>query len=68
MVDAAAAAAAAPPAAAPTTARRRLLVILHGKRVEDELLRSALQELKAAGHNVCGGRGGGGATPRAKTQ
>lgn len=31
---------------------RALLVILHGKRVEDELVRNALQELKQAGHKV----------------
>jgi hypothetical protein len=34
------------------TAQRALLVILHGKRVEDGLLRNALQELKQSEHKV----------------
>jgi hypothetical protein len=31
---------------------RSLLVILHGKRVDDDLLRNALLELKQQGHQV----------------
>jgi hypothetical protein len=34
---------------------RSLLVILHGKRVEDELLRDAITSLKAQGHKVSPG-------------
>jgi hypothetical protein len=37
-----------------STATRNLLVILHGKRVDDELLRNALQEVKQQGHKVRG--------------
>lgn len=43
----------ASPASA-STATRNLLVILHGKRVDDELLRNALQEVKQQGHKVRG--------------
>lgn len=35
-----------------STATRNLLVILHGRRVEDELLRNALLEAKQQGHQV----------------
>jgi type IV secretory pathway VirB10-like protein len=32
---------------------RSLLIILHGKRVEDDLVRDAISSLKAEGHQVC---------------
>lgn len=52
LTTAAAAAAGGATAVLDPTTSRRLLVILHGKRVDDELVREAIQELKEQGHQV----------------
>lgn len=34
--------------------KKKLLIILHGKRINDDFVRKAIEQIRAEGHEVCG--------------